>query len=51
MLFRSDAGGGTEREIVLEKVYPSGGYDTELLGFYLVNTETGEVTDEHKTSW
>ncbi len=46
-----DAGGGTEREIVLEKVYPSGGYDTELLGFYLVNTETGEVTDEHKTSW
>ena len=46
-----EEGGERQWEIVLEKVYPSGDYETELLGFYLVNEETGKVTDEHKTSW
>lgn len=46
-----DEGGEMQREIVLEKVYPSGDYETELIGFYLVNVKTGTVTDEHKTSW
>ncbi len=46
-----DEGGETQWEIVLEKVYTQGEYETELLGFYLVNVETGKVTDEHKTSW
>lgn len=38
-------------ELVLEKVYPDGGYETELVDFYLVNTETLEVIDEQKSSW
>lgn len=43
---------GTEQEeIVLEKVYTDGGSDTQLYGFYLVDPDTLEVTDEHKTSW
>ena len=46
-----DEGGEMQWEIVLEKVYPSGDYETELIGFYLVNVKTGTVTDEHKTSW
>ena len=41
----------TFEELVLEKVYPDGGYETELVDFYLVNPETLEVMDEHKSSW
>ena len=37
--------------LVLEKVYPDGGYETELVDFYLVNPETLEVIDEQKSSW
>ena len=39
------------REIVLEKVYMAGDGETELLDFFLVHSETLEVTDEHKTDW
>ena len=38
-------------EYVLEKKYPGGTYDTQLVDFYLVNPDTLEVTDEHKTTW
>lgn len=38
-------------EIVLEKVYPSGSYSTELVDFYLVDPDTLQVVDEHKTTW
>lgn len=41
----------TFEELVLEKVYPDGGYETELVDFYLVNPETLEVIDEQKSSW
>ena len=41
----------TFEELVLEKVYPDGGYETELVDFYLVNSETLEVIDEQKSSW
>ena len=40
-----------EEELVLEKVYPDGRYETELVDFYLVNPETLEVIDEQKSSW
>ena len=40
----------SQNEIVLEKVYPGGNRDTELLDFYLVDGK-GNVTDEHKTTW
>lgn len=43
--------GSAQEEIVLEKFYSRDSADTELLGFYLVDKETGAVTDEHKTSW
>lgn len=46
-----DSDGESRREIVLEKVWTAGDSDTELIDFYLVNPATGEVTDEHKTSW
>jgi ABC-type multidrug transport system fused ATPase/permease subunit len=48
---RQDTESGTAWEIVLEKVYPSGEKDTELVDFYLVNTVDGQVTDERKTNW
>ena len=38
-------------EIVLEKTYPSGSYGTELVDFYLVDSDTLQVVDEHKTTW
>lgn len=38
-------------EIVCEKVYLADGMDTRLMGFYLVDPISGEVTDEHKTTW
>ena len=38
-------------ELVLEKVYPNGEYETELVDFYLVDPETLEVIDEQKSTW
>ena len=38
-------------ELVLEKVYPDGNYETELVDFYLVNADTMQVTDEQKNTW
>lgn len=43
-----DDNGNACTEYVLEQ---EGEGQTELLGFYLVNRTTLEVTDEHKTSW
>lgn len=40
----------SQNEIVLEKVYPGGTPDTQLLDFYLVDGK-GNVTDEQKTTW
>ena len=48
---KTDENNTTFEELVLEKVYPDGGYETELVDFYLVNPETLEVMDEHKSSW
>ena len=35
----------------MEKQYVNGEYETEIIDFYLVNPDTLEVTDEHKTTW
>ena len=43
--------GKTCTEIVLEKFYPGGSNATELVDFYLVDPDTLQVTDEHKTTW
>ena len=43
--------GKTCTEIVLEKFYPGGSYSTELIDFYLVDPDTLQVVDEHKTTW
>lgn len=48
---KTDDTGTTCVEIVLEKFYPSGSYSTELVDFYLVNPNTLQVTDEHKSTW
>ncbi len=48
---KTDENDNTFEELVLEKVYPDGGYETELVDFYLVNPETLEVMDEQKSSW
>ena len=48
---KTDKNNNTFEELVLEKVYPNGGYETELVDFYLVNPETLEVIDEQKSSW
>lgn len=45
---QTDDNGNACTEYVLEQ---EGEDQTELLGFYLVNRTTLEVTDEHKTSW
>ena len=45
---QTDDNGNACTEYVLEQ---ESGDQTELLGFYLVNRTTLEVTDEHKTSW
>ncbi|MGN8689956.1 hypothetical protein ACTND8_08650 [Atopobiaceae bacterium HCP3S3_F7] len=42
---------GTAEEFVLERAYPDGESDVQLLGFYLVDHRTLAVTDEHRTSW
>lgn len=48
---KTDDNGTYCDEYVLEKKYPGGAYDTQLVDFYLVNPDTLEVTDEHKTTW
>ena len=48
---KTDADGNSCEELVLEKVYPDGNYETELVDFYLVNADTMQVTDEQKNSW
>ena len=48
---KTDDNGTYCDEYVLEKMYPGGTYDTQLVDFYLVNPDTLEVTDEHKTTW
>ena len=48
---KTDENNNTFEELVLEKVYPDDGYETELVDFYLVNPETLEVIDEQKSSW
>ena len=48
---KMDADGNSCEELVLEKVYPDGNYETELVDFYLVNADTMQVTDEQKNSW
>ena len=48
---KTDADGNSCEELVLEKVYPDGNYETELVNFYLVNTDTMQVTDEQKNTW
>ena len=48
---KTDADGNSCEELVLEKVYPDGNYETELVDFYLVNADTMHVTDEQKNSW
>lgn len=42
---------GTAEEFVLERAYPDGESDLQILGFYLVDHRTLAVTDEHRTSW
>ena len=48
---KTDADGNSCEELVLEKVYPDGNYETELMNFYLVNADTMQVTDEQKNTW
>ena len=48
---KTDADDNSCEELVLEKVYPDGNYETELVDFYLVNTDTMQVTDEQKNTW
>ncbi len=48
---KTGADGNSCEELVLEKVYPDGNYETELVDFYLVNADTMQVTDEQKNTW
>ena len=48
---KADVDGNSCEELVLEKVYPDGNYETELMDFYLVNADTMQVTDEQKNTW
>ena len=48
---KTDADGNSCEELVLEKVYPDGNYETELVDFYLVNADTMQVADEQKNTW
>lgn len=47
----TDPTGAMAEELVLQKVYPHGESDTQLVGFYLVDRSTLSVTDEHRTTW
>ena len=48
---KKDLDGNSCEELVLEKVYPEGNYEKELVDFYLVNADTMQVTDEQKDTW
>lgn len=48
---KMDANNTNCDEFVMEKQYVNGEYETEIIDFYLVNPDTLEVTDEHKTTW
>lgn len=48
---KMDANNTNCDEFVLEKQYVNGKYETEIIDFYLVNPDTLEVIDEHKTTW
>lgn len=48
---KKDSDGNSCEELVLEKVYPDGNYEKELVDFYLVNADTMQVTDEQKDTW
>ena len=48
---KTDDNGEMKEEYVLIKKYTDGGYEDEIMGFYLVDSTSLEVTDEHKTSW
>lgn len=48
---KMDADNKNYDEFVLEKQYVNGEYETEIIDFYLVNPDTLEVIDEHKTTW
>lgn len=48
---KTDDSGEMKEEYVLIKKYADGGYEDEIMGFYLVDPTSLEVTDEHKTSW
>ena len=48
---KTDADGNSCEELVLEKVFPDGNYETELVDLYLVNADTMQVTDEQKNTW
>lgn len=51
VLKKKDSDGNSCEELVLEKVYPDGNYEKELVDFYLVNADTMQVTDEQKDTW
>ena len=48
---KKDADSNPCEEFVLEKVYPDGSHENELVDFYLVNADTMQVTDEKKDTW
>ena len=48
---KTDDSGEMKEEYVLIKKYTDGNYEDEIMGFYLVDQTSLEVTDEHKTSW
>lgn len=48
---KKDTDGNACEELVLEKIYPEGNYENELVDFYLVNADTMQVTDEKKNTW
>ena len=48
---KMDADNKNYDEFVLEKQYINGEYETEIIDFYLIDPDTLEVTDEHKTTW
>ena len=47
----TDPASATAEELVLQKVYPHGESDAQLVGFYLVDCSTLAVIDEHRTTW
>lgn len=41
----------SKHEVVLEKVYLNSSKDTEILGFYTVDVNTGEITYDNRKTW